>query len=164
MPEVFVGLGSNARPVQHLRLACDALRTLLAGPVFSNVYESRAVGKGEGRYLNMVAGGHTALAPASLQGKLRDIEDLAGRLRGDAAVTLDLDLLLYGDAVIPELRLPRDDVLEHAFVLGPLVELAPTHRHPVTGQPFRDHWAAFPGGAAGLRVLGRLEALALESG
>lgn len=172
MPEVFVGLGSNAWPVRHLTLACEALQTLLAGAVFSSVYESSAVGqnegkdegKGEGRYLNMVAGGHSALAPAELQAALRDIEQRARRERGVSEVTLDLDLLLYGDEVIPALRLPRADVLEHAFVLGPLVELAPARLHPLTGLPLREHWAQSAGGQASLRGMGRLEALAVEPG
>ena len=164
MPEVFVGLGSNVRPVQHLALACEALRTLLAEPVFSDVYESTAVGKGEGRYLNMVAGGRSALAPTTLQAALRDIESRAQRLRGVPEVTLDLDLLLYGDEVIPALRLPRADVLEHAFVLGPLVELAPARLHPVSGRSLGEHWAQFTGSRADLRAIGRLEALAESPG
>ncbi len=164
MPEVFVGLGSNARPVLHLALACEALRALLAEAVFSGVYESSAVGRGEGRYLNMVAGGHSALAPASLQAALREIEHRAARMRGGAEVTLDLDLLLYGDEVNPALRLPRADVLEHAFVLGPLAEVAPGRRHPLTGRTLGEHWAQSADGPANVHVLGRLETLAVDPG
>ena len=41
------------------------------------------------------------------------------------------------------LRLPRSDVLEHGFVLGPLAELAGERRHPVTGECYADMWSAF---------------------
>ena len=59
--------------------------------------------------------------------------------------TLDLDLLLYDDAVIHEdgLTLPRDDITRYAFVLRPLAEIAGDARHPVSGERFADMWAAF---------------------
>lgn len=65
---------------------------------------------------------------------------------------LDLDLLLYGDCVIREdgLVLPRPDVLEYAFVLRPLAELAPTLVHPVTGRTLAWHWDHFKGQAVAL--------------
>lgn len=73
---------------------------------------------------------------------------LAGRVRGPdpfSSRTLDLDLLLYGDAVLPEpsIRVPREDIRKYAFVLGPLAELAPGLRHPLTGETMAELWAAF---------------------
>ncbi|MCP4983858.1 MAG: hypothetical protein GY935_25565, partial [Gammaproteobacteria bacterium] len=56
-----------------------------------------------------------------------------------------LDLLLYDDLVIdtPDLKLPREDVLKHAFVLEPLAELAPDACYPGTTACYRDLWRAF---------------------
>jgi 2-amino-4-hydroxy-6-hydroxymethyldihydropteridine diphosphokinase len=160
MPEVFVGLGSNARPVHHLRLACEALAGLIDHPVFSAVYAGAAVGGGE-PYLNMVAGGASGLPPQALQAALKDIEARAGRTRGTGEVTLDLDLLLYGDRIDRPLRLPRRDVLEYAFVLGPLADIAPALRHPLTGRTVAEHWRELQaaGGADGLTPLGALATL-----
>ena len=77
-----------------------------------------------------------------------DIEDACGRVRGAEKFSprsLDIDLLLYDDQVIdsPPLRIPRSDILEYAFVLRPLAELAPGIKHPVTGRTLADHWADF---------------------
>ena len=70
----------------------------------------------------------------------------AGRVRGDnsfSSRTLDLDLILYGDQVIEKMRVPRPDILEYSFVLGPLAEVAPELRHPVSGETIGDLWRRF---------------------
>ncbi len=163
MAEVFIGLGSNTRPVHHLQLACRALDALLADTAASLVYASPAVGGGP-PYLNMVVRGHTSLAPESLVDALKAIEQSAGRQRGRPEVTLDLDLLCFGDLVSPSLRLPRDDVLEHAFVLRPLAELAPERRHPVSGVSFAEHWREAAGHLGDLTPRGTLGTLTPEPG
>ncbi len=73
---------------------------------------------------------------------------MAGRQRGEEKFSsrpLDIDLLLYGNQVIdsPPLRIPRADILEYAFVLRPLAELAPELVHPLTGRKLADHWREF---------------------
>ena len=52
---------------------------------------------------------------------------------------------MYGDAVLPDpaIRVPREDIRKYAFVLGPLAELAPALRHPVTGETMAALWAGF---------------------
>ncbi len=159
--EVFIGLGSNARPVRHLKHAWRALAALLADTAASEVYASAAVGGGA-PYLNMVVRGRTTLAPEALVAALKAIEQSAGRSRGGPEVTLDLDLLCYGAQVSEPLRLPRRDVLECAFVLRPLAELGPDHRHPVTGRRFAEHWRDAAASMAGLTDRGRLETLVDE--
>ena len=59
--------------------------------------------------------------------------------------SLDLDLLLYDDLVLdePGLLLPRPEIVEYAFVLKPLAEIAGEKRHPVTGLRFADIWDRF---------------------
>ena len=63
------------------------------------------------------------------------IEDKYGRVRGGEKFcgrTLDLDLLTYDDLVCAEpVELPRAEIVENAFVLWPLAEIAPQVPHPV---------------------------------
>ena len=90
-----------------------------------------------------MAGFDTGLAPVALTHALHEIEAALGREHSIARYssrTLDLDLLLYEDWVIDEdgLQLPRDDILQFAFVLRPLAEIAGARRHPVSGRSFRE--------------------------
>jgi 2-amino-4-hydroxy-6-hydroxymethyldihydropteridine diphosphokinase len=79
---------------------------------------------------------------------LHEAEAVCGRLR-DAAKwaprAMDLDLLLYGDQVSSELnlKLPRPDLLKRPYMLRPMADLAPEHRHPVVGKTMRDLWEHF---------------------
>jgi len=91
-------------------------------------------------FLNAVAELDTTLAPRALLDVLLAIERRAGRCR-DPAVrwgprTLDLDLLLYGDAHVerPGLRVPHPEMHRRAFVLVPLAELAPERVIPGHGR------------------------------
>jgi 2-amino-4-hydroxy-6-hydroxymethyldihydropteridine diphosphokinase len=92
-------------------------------------------------FLNAVAAVETRLSPAVLLDVLQAIEAQRGRERSPRAErwgprTLDLDLLLYGDAVVATERLtvPHPRLAERAFVLRPLCDLAPQVRHPVLGR------------------------------
>ncbi len=80
-------------------------------------------------YLNAVACLHSSLTPLALLAQLQALENAAGRERPyrNAPRTLDLDLLLYGSVRLqtPSLTLPHPRMLERAFVLRPLAELAP---------------------------------------
>jgi 2-amino-4-hydroxy-6-hydroxymethyldihydropteridine diphosphokinase len=136
----FVALGSNLGDREaHLRHAARALAAtpgvrVLAG---SRVYETDPVGPGpQGPYLNAVLALETQLAPAALLERLLAIEAQRGRVRStrDGARTLDLDLLLHGDAVArePGLTLPHPRLAERPFVLEPLADLAP--QRPVPGR------------------------------
>ncbi|MEO1246096.1 MAG: 2-amino-4-hydroxy-6-hydroxymethyldihydropteridine diphosphokinase [Pseudomonadota bacterium] len=149
MTRVYLGLGSNIEPVSNLRLGIRELRSRFGDVGLSPAYRAPAIGFDSADFLNLVARIDCDLAPAALLDEIEVIHDLAGReRRADSkwvARSLDIDLLLYGDLVSPErpLRVPRSDVLEYAFVLRPLAELAPDRKHPVTGRTFREHWRAF---------------------
>ncbi|HEX9861310.1 MAG TPA: 2-amino-4-hydroxy-6-hydroxymethyldihydropteridine diphosphokinase, partial [Nitrospirota bacterium] len=79
----------------------------------------------------------TALSPMELLRLCQDIENRLGRVRTVkwGPRTADLDILLYGDAVMdtPELKIPHPLMHERRFVLEPLAEVAPGAVHPVTG-------------------------------
>ncbi len=88
-------------------------------------------------YLNAVAIAETELPPEGVLEALLAIERSFGRARGEANAprTLDLDLIDHGGLLLdrPGLRLPHPRAQERLFVMGPLAEIAPSWRHPVTG-------------------------------
>jgi 2-amino-4-hydroxy-6-hydroxymethyldihydropteridine diphosphokinase len=148
MSQVYISLGSNIEPVRYLRAALAELEARYGRLRVSSVYESAAMGFSGNNFYNLVAGFDSAAPPETIQGSLREIEDRNGRSRHGpkfSARTLDLDLLLYGDLRVdaPGLHLPRGEILEYAFVLCPLAELAPQARHPLTGQSYAELWAVF---------------------
>jgi 2-amino-4-hydroxy-6-hydroxymethyldihydropteridine diphosphokinase len=129
----YVGIGANlGDPAAQVRAAIDALAALpgtrLAGT--SSLYRTAPVGfAGQPDFVNAVAALDTTLAPHALLDALLGIEARGGRERSfrDAPRTLDLDLLLYGDATLddPELVVPHPRMHGRAFVLAPLVEIDP---------------------------------------
>jgi 2-amino-4-hydroxy-6-hydroxymethyldihydropteridine diphosphokinase len=155
MPAVFVGAGSNVAPERHLACARTELTREFPGARFSHRYRSRAA-EGGADFVNMAAGFLTELTPQELRARLRAIEARCGRVRPGAAVTLDLDLLLYGELVQARdgVELPRPELLTRAYVLGPLAELAPELVHPIERRTLAELWAAFDRAA---HPLARLE-------
>ncbi len=151
MARAYVSLGSNIERRRHIRLALERLGALYGPLIRSDVYESDAVGFDSAPFYNLVVGFDTGQSPRQIQEALHAIESGSGRLRSGElkARTLDLDLLLYDDAVINEagLVLPRADIARYAFVLRPLAEIAGNERHPVSGECYADMWAAFDAGS-----------------
>ncbi len=148
MPTVYLGLGSNSRPEENLQLCAHELRQRFNVQRFSRVYRNKALGFSGEDFLNAVACVQTPKSPVEVCDELEHIHRLAGRRRGKSAFmsrTLDVDLLLYDDWVEnePPVRVPRDDVLKYAFVLGPLAEIAPDYAHPLTGHTLAFHWSDF---------------------
>jgi len=142
---VYLGLGSNSQPNDNLRLGMRELRQRFDVWSVSYVYRNAAMGFSGADFLNAVACVETPLSPLQICRELDLIHDLAGRVRGSNAFvsrTLDIDLLLYDDLICddPPVRVPRGDVLEYAFVLGPLVEIAPDYVHPRTEKTLQRHW------------------------
>lgn len=128
----FIGLGANLGDAQ--RALQDALQALDRLPHTrlvrsSRIYRSAPVDAGGPDYLNAVAQVDTGLSAPELLAQLQALELAAGRERPyrNAPRTLDLDLLLYGDARIASeaLTVPHPRMRERAFVLLPLRELAP---------------------------------------
>lgn len=144
MPRAYVGLGSNLGDREAtIRGAVDALAAEpgVAVAAVSDLVDTEPVGVvDQPRFLNGVAAVDTELPARDLLAVLLDVERRFGRDRSGAVPqgprTLDLDLLLYGDAVVdePGLRVPHPRLHEREFVLGPLSELAPDLEVPGKGK------------------------------
>jgi 2-amino-4-hydroxy-6-hydroxymethyldihydropteridine diphosphokinase len=143
MTRSFVGLGANLEdpPAQIAR----ALELLAAEDGIelvgvSSLRETDPVGfEDQPRFLNGAAELRTSLSARELLERLLAIEQHLGRVRGDGPRfgprTIDLDLLLYGDAQIdePGLQIPHPRLHERRFALEPLAELDPALELPGRG-------------------------------
>jgi len=140
-PRVAIALGSNLGDRRAaIAFGADRLAPYLSSPVLSALIETDPEGEGlqsQPLYLNAVLVGETTLTPRQLLDLLLQIETEHGRTRPFPAAprTLDLDLILLGDTVVsqPGLEVPHPRFRERFFVLGPLAEVAPDMRDPVTG-------------------------------
>lgn len=133
----YIGLGSNLdEPAGQLEQALDAIAGLPATRLLacSSFYRSKALTTDPATpgpdYINAVAAIATSLEPLALLDDLQAIEQHQGRVRDGqrwAARTLDLDILLYGDARTsePRLTVPHPEITRRDFVLVPLAEIAP---------------------------------------
>ena len=130
MTRAFLALGSNLGDREdHLR---DALAGIPDVVAVSPVYETGAVGDtDQGPYLNAVVELDTAWSPRELLELCRTLEAAAKRVRDPdrrfGPRTLDVDVLLVGDAQVdePDLQVPHPRMWERGFVLIPLADLAP---------------------------------------
>lgn len=142
---VFVGIGSNQQREIRIRQALAALRDRFGPLLLSPVYNSPSFGFDGSDFLNLVAGFDTELDLSSVVDEFRAIEDRLGRdrrLPKFSSRPIDLDILLYGDLVVDTagFHVPRNEILEHPFVLKPLQDLIPEGRHPQSGETYRELW------------------------
>jgi 2-amino-4-hydroxy-6-hydroxymethyldihydropteridine diphosphokinase len=129
----FIALGSNLDdPASRIRRAFEELAELPASRVLrrSSLYRSAPVGwLDQPDFINAVVELETALSPRDLLTALLEIERNHGRLREypNSPRTLDLDVLMYDDVKCdePDLVLPHPRMHQRAFVLQPLLEIAP---------------------------------------
>jgi 2-amino-4-hydroxy-6-hydroxymethyldihydropteridine diphosphokinase len=145
---IFLGLGSNIEPARHLPRGIAELEALLGPLRLSPVYEGAAIGFAGSPFWNLVVAADTSLTVGELQHALREIEYAHGRPRNAtrfSARALDIDILTFEDlcGVVEGVVLPRGEILENAFVLRPLAELAPEAVHPGVGKTYRELWAAY---------------------
>ena len=138
-----MGLGSNLGDrLAHLRAAVAGLEKLPGARLsaVSPVFETAPVGgPAQGDYLNAVVALEWPAPARALLEALRRLESAAGREHGagrNLPRTLDLDVLLFGDACIdePDFRVPHPRLAQRAFVLEPLRRLAPDLVHPTCGE------------------------------
>ena len=139
MKTIYLSLGSNIGDRQanlHAaieRLSAPRLSVLRVSPI----YETEPVDYTDQRwFLNLVVEAETALFPMQLLARTGKIERDLGRVRTvpKGPRTIDIDILLYGNAVVHSamLEIPHPRMAQRRFVLAPLADLAPDLRHPVT--------------------------------
>lgn len=149
MSRALLSLGSNLEPETNLASAVRALRQHFGHVLLSPVYRTESVGFQGGDFLNAGALMHTSMTPQELNGWLHALEDTHARDRsgprfGDR--TLDIDIVLFDDLVLDgpgHLQIPRED-LRHAFVLKPLVDIAPQYVEPRSGMSLASLWSCSP--------------------
>ena len=148
---VYLSLGSNIGDREaNLRAALERLpRPGLGLLRVSPIYETEPLDYTDQRwFLNLVAEAETSLLPMQLLAHTAKIERELGRVRTVAKGprTIDIDILLYGNAVVRTVRLevPHPRMAERRFVLAPLSDLAPDLRHPVSRSTVREMLEAAP--------------------
>lgn len=149
MKNAFISIGSNIGDrFQHLK---DSIRALhshdgVSVLLVSSIYETAPVGyTDQADFLNVVIQVETTLEAEQLLAVCQEIEHELGRVRDIrwGPRTVDLDILLYHhDKIETEsLIVPHPRMHERAFVLIPLLEIAPTALHPVTRRQYAEEAA-----------------------
>lgn len=134
---VFLGIGGNVGDRLHylnrsVRLL-DAHERIAVDDI-SSVYETDPLGPADDPFLNIAVRVQTDLAPLPLLRACQQVEATLGRVRSTrwGPRTIDVDVLLYGDRVITRdvLTVPHPGLVDRAFALVPLIEVAPGWRLP----------------------------------
>ncbi len=146
--QVWLSIGTNVDREANVTGCIKALRAEFGELIISQVYENASFGFEGSPFYNLVVGFESDRSIDELTQTFHQIEADHGRIRSGpkfAARSLDIDLLTYGDEVLKQgkLELPRPEILEYAFVLGPLAEVAGDERHPISGETYSELWDRF---------------------
>jgi 2-amino-4-hydroxy-6-hydroxymethyldihydropteridine diphosphokinase len=141
---IHLALGTNlGNRTGNLRAAIESLPPSVVVQQTSRIYETQPWGvTDQPAFLNMVLQGKTHLSPLELLAYLKNSETKLGRtptIRWGPRL-IDMDILFYDDLVLdaPGLTLPHPHLHGRAFVLVPLMDIAPDHVHPVLGKSIKD--------------------------
>lgn len=145
MTRVYLGVGSNLDRDANIAAGLEALHTGLGLSRASSAWESDAIGFEGPAFLNLAVELETGLGVAELARFLRQLEYRMGRPRDAtrfSSRTLDIDILTFGDrvGVVDGVELPRQELLENAFVLAPMAELVPDVLHPARLLRYDELW------------------------
>ncbi len=141
---VFIALGSNIGDrVKALNNASDLMPPNIIPISFSKVYETPPWGyEDQPPFLNQVIKARTHLSPPALLKRLKEIERELGRqpIFRYGPRLIDLDILFYDDLEYKseKLTIPHPEIANRAFVLVPLMEIAPNYIHPVNHKKIVD--------------------------
>ncbi len=141
---VYLSLGSNVGDREsNLRTAIAKLGELGAVTAVSSFFETEPVEfTAQPWFLNCAVALRTELMPKTFLSRVMAIEQRMGRRRVQpkGPRTIDIDILLFGNAVIsaPQLEVPHPAMHERRFVLEPLAEIAAEARHPVLKRTVRE--------------------------
>ncbi|MBN2463195.1 MAG: 2-amino-4-hydroxy-6-hydroxymethyldihydropteridine diphosphokinase [Dehalococcoidia bacterium] len=144
MATVYLGLGSNLGDRKHnLAQSLELLSKHVVIELISSVYETEPSGyKEQPLFLNAVCRVSTGLNPEKLLRLAKKIEAELGRTPGfpNAPRPIDIDILFYDNQVLndKELTIPHPRLVERAFVLVPLAEIAPDLVHPVSKKTVKE--------------------------
>ncbi|MFO6465510.1 2-amino-4-hydroxy-6-hydroxymethyldihydropteridine diphosphokinase [Jannaschia sp. KMU-145] len=169
---VALGANTGATPAANARVLLRAVGRIGGAVALSRAWATPAWPPGAGPdFVNAAAVIHAPIPPAAMLARLARVEARAGRVRDRrwGPRILDLDLVAAGQLVRPDpatvrrwigldadaqardapetLILPHPRLQDRAFVLGPLGDVAPRWRHPLTGRSVAAMWAALPGHA-----------------
>ena len=149
MTRAWLSLGSNLEPIANLKSALAKLRAEFGELQVSSAWQTDAVGFEGPAFVNLAVALDTDWTAEHLDQWLHALEDAHGRRRDVprfSSRTLDIDIVLFGDRVIDgpgHLKVPRDE-LKHAFVLGPLAEIAAGVRPPGSALTLGEMWREHP--------------------
>jgi 2-amino-4-hydroxy-6-hydroxymethyldihydropteridine diphosphokinase len=150
----YLSLGSNiGNRESHLGDALARLRALGRVGAVSSLYETEPVEfTDQPWFLNCVVLLETNATPAQMLANLLAIEQEMGRVRNQkkGPRTIDIDILLFGEAIVdsPELTIPHPAMHQRRFVLEPLAEIAPEIQHPILKETIRRLLEELPEGPA----------------
>ena len=159
--EVYLGLGSNLGDRKaNLGKALQLLGERLYIEQVSSIYETEPVGHAEQpMFLNAVCRAETELGPLQLLSLIKGIEATLGRVPSftNGPRSIDVDILFYNDLCMEtaDLTIPHPKIKERAFVLIPLLEIAPQLVHPISGESIKELVNAIQG-QEGVEKIGEL--------
>ena len=139
----YIAVGSNIDVEAHVPEALHKLSAYMEVDAVSSHYRTAPMGGrvGDADYLNGVWCLRAEGSPGEIREFCRSLEYEAGRTRGQdrySPRTLDLDLLLWGTLIDPDIGLPDPEILERPFLYIPLLELDKDLIWPLTRKPLRD--------------------------
>lgn len=145
----YLSLGTNLHRRAHLTAAVRYLRAAFHEVELSPVYRSAAFGFDGPDFYNMVVSFDSAFTPPALKQWTRELELSFGRIAQQDRFSnrfLDIDMLLAGQHISGDknLILPRPELMKRAYVLKPLVDLAPNLRHPEFQLSMQALWEKLP--------------------